>query len=365
MTPAGPPLEPLAGPRSVDVVVVGGGQAGLAVGYYLRRTGLAFVILDAQSGPGGAWLHGWDSLRLFSPARFSSLPGSIMDGGPDYYPTREEAIEYLRRYEERYELPIERPVRVQAIRRGDGHLRVETDRGAWAAAAVVSATGSWEAPYVPRYEGQEEFRGVQLHSAQYRSPAAFTGRRVVVVGGGNSGAQILAEVSRVADVTWVTLEEPRFLPDQVDGRYLFDQATERYRAHREGRPVGPPLGLGDIVMVAPVREARDRGTLRSERPFVRFTRDGVVWPDGRAERIDVVIWCTGFRPALQHLRPLGVVESDGRVLLTGNRAVREPRLWLVGYGEWTGFASATLIGVGRGARAVAGEIQTALAQPTP
>lgn len=348
--------DPARDARRADVVVIGGGQAGLAVGYYLRRTSLSFAILDAQEEPGGSWLHAWDSLRLFSPARFSSLPGWIMEGGPDHYPTRDEALGYLRRYEERYELPVERPVRATAVRRDGELLRVETDRGDWLAAAVVGATGSWERPYVPEYPGRERFRGEQLHSAHYRSPRPFAGRRVLVVGGGNSGAQILAELSRVADATWVTLEPPTFLPDHVDGRYLFDQATARYRAQQEGRPLPEPASLGDIVMVEPVREARARGVLDSVRSFERFTEDGVVWPDGREERIDAVLWCTGFRPALEHLRPLDVIEENGRVRLEGNRSEREPRLWLVGYGEWTGFASATLIGVGRTARALADEI---------
>lgn len=348
--------EPARNARRADVVVIGGGQSGLAVGYYLRRIGLTFVILDGQEEPGGSWLHAWDSLRLFSPARFSSLPGWIMEGGPDHYPTRGEALDYLRRYEVRYELPVERPVRVREVRRDGERLRVGTDRGDWLASAVVSATGSWERPYVPEYPGRDRFRGAQLHSAHYRSPGPFVNRRVLVVGGGNSGAQILAELSVVADATWVTLETPTFLPDHVDGRYLFDQATARYRAQQEGRPAPESASLGDIVMVEPVREARDRSVLHSVRPFGRFTEDGVVWPDGREERIGAVIWCTGFRPALEHLRPLSVIEENGRVRLEGNRSMREPRLWLVGYGEWMGFASATLIGVGRTARAVAAEI---------
>jgi putative flavoprotein involved in K+ transport len=348
--------EPERGPRTVDVVVIGGGQAGLAVGYYLRRTDLTHVILDAQSEPGGAWLHGWDSLRLFSPAPFSSLPGWMMPGGPDEYPTRNEAIDYLRRYEERYSLPVERPVHVRAVQPEAHALRVATDRGEWLVSAVVSATGSWQTPYIPPYPGRERFEGKQVHSAEYRSPDPYRGERVLVVGGGNSGAQILAEVSHVADTTWVTLAEPTFLPDHVDGRYLFDQATALYRARQEGRPVPRPASLGDIVMVEPVREARERGALRSVRPFERFTSEGVVWPDGRTEEIDAVIWCTGFRPALEHLRPLGVVGDDGRVEVQGTRSAREPRLWLVGYGDWTGFASATLIGVGRSARATVEEI---------
>lgn len=344
----------------VDVVVVGGGQAALAVGFYLRRTGLGFVLLDEQPGPGGAWRHGWSSLRLFSPARWSSLPGWPMTGGADAYPTRDETLAYLAAYEARYALPVRRPVRVDEVRDDGERLAVETDAGTWRARAVVSATGTWARPYVADVPGREEFRGEQLHSAHYRAPDTFAGRRVLVVGGGNSGAQVLAEVSRVARATWVTLEEPRFLPDEVDGRFLFEQATARYQALREGRDPGPPRSLGDVVMTEPVREARERGVLHAVRPPMRFTPDGVVWADGREETIDAVIWCTGFRPALEHLAPLGVTDHAGRVALQGTRSVREPRLWLVGYGEWTGFASATLMGVGRSARATAEEIGRAL-----
>jgi cation diffusion facilitator CzcD-associated flavoprotein CzcO len=352
--------------RTADVVVIGAGQAGLAVGYYLRRSGLSYVLLDAQEGPGGAWRRAWASLRLFSPARWSSLPGTLMEAGPDHYPSRDEALAYLAAYEAKYALPVERPIRVRAVHRDGDTLAVETDRGAWRARAVVSATGSWERPFVPDVAGRDAFRGEQLHSADYVSPAPFAGRRVLVVGGGNSGAQVLAEVSRVADATWVTLEEPRFLPDEVDGRFLFEQATERYRAKLEGRDPGPPRSLGDVVMVAPVREARDRGVLHAVRPPARFTADGVLWPDGREERVDAVIWCTGFRLALEHLAPLGVLGPDGRVEVEGTRAAGEPRLWLVGYGDWTGFASATLVGVGRSARATVDEIVAALAaEPAP
>lgn len=237
---------------------------------------------------------------------------------------------------------------------------METDAGTWRARAAVSAIGTWARPYVPGVPGREAFRGEQLHSARYRAPDAFAGRRVLVVGGGNSGAQVLAEVSRVGRATWVTLEEPRFLPDEVDGRFLFEQATARYQALREGRDPGPPRSLGDVVMTTPMREARERGVLHAVRPPARFTADGVVWADGREEAIDAVIWCTGFRPALEHLAPLGVIDDAGRVELRGTRSVRAPRLWLVGYGEWAGFASATLIGVGRSARATAEEIGRAL-----
>lgn len=343
-----------------DVIIIGGGQAGLAVGYYLRRTGLSFVILDAEEGPGGAWRHAWPSLRLFSPAKWSSLPGWIMSGGVDYYPSLDETLDYMTQYEQRYQLPIKRPVWVSAVRRSKGGLIVQGSSGEWRAKAVVSATGSWRKPYIPDYPDRDRFQGEQLHSADYQTPLAFAGKRVLVVGGANSGAQILAEVSQLADVTWVTRNEPQFLPDEVDGRYLFDRASERYQALQSGDKAPAAQGFGSVVMVPPVKEARERGVLTSARPFERFTETGVVWPDGREEPIDAVIWCTGFQPALDHLAPLGVLDENGKIDIDGTRSVHEPRLWLVGYGEWTSYASATLIGVGRSARATANQIATTM-----
>ena len=188
----------------------------------------------------------------------------------------------------------------------------------------------------------------------------MAGRRVVVVGGGNSGAQIVAELSGVAKVTWGTREPPRFLPDEIDGRYLFEQGTARYRALKEGRIPDPSLSLGDVVAVPSVRAARARGALSATPMFTSFTDNGVLWTGEREECVDAVIFATGFRAALAHLAPLGIIEDDRRVAIrpdgSGTRSAKEPRMWLLGYGEWTGFASATLVGVGRSARTTAEEI---------
>jgi putative flavoprotein involved in K+ transport len=347
--------------QELDIVVIGAGQAGLAVSYYLRRTPWSWIVLDGEDGPGAAWRHGWDSLRLFSPAQWSSLPGWPMPAGADgTTPSRADLLDYFAVYEARYALPIQRPVRIQAVRRDEAGLLVESDHGIYRARAIVSATGTWGKPFIPAYPGQELFQGIQIHSADYRAPQRFADQRVLIVGGGNSGAQILAEVSQVAEAIWVTLESPHFLPDDVDGRVLFERATERFRSMREGRPIEPAGGLGDIVMVPPVKDARTRGVLHSVRPFRAFTPDGVIWPDGHASPLDAVIWCTGFRPALDHLAPLEIGEADGHIVVSGTRAITEPRLWLVGYGEWTGFASATILGVGRTARATVAEINVML-----
>lgn len=403
-----------------DVVVVGGGQAGLAAGYFLRRAGLDFAVLDAGEAPGGSWTEYWDSLRLFSPAEHSMLPGWWMpaEEGQEY-PSAGHVARYLAEYERRYELPVRRPVRVEAVGREDGALRVLAREGAgrglpsgtprsaaerpvdgggrqegethggpppaapgspgstgspgspagiaplagWRARHVISATGTWRSPHVPDAPGRELFAGRQLHTVDYRGPEEFAGQRVVVVGGGNSAAQILAELSEVAETTWATARPPRFMPDDLDGRALFDIATRAQRAAQRGERAPEGVGgLGDIVAVPRVREARERGALKAEPMFDRLTRTGVAWNDGTALDCDAVLWCTGFRPVLDHLAPLGLADGRGRIALEGTRSVAEPRLFLLGYGDWTGAASATLIGAGRTAKATVAEITAALAR---
>ncbi|WP_249124810.1 ArsO family NAD(P)H-dependent flavin-containing monooxygenase [Saccharopolyspora erythraea] len=341
-----------------DVVVIGGGQAGLAAGYFLRRAKLDFVILDDQPEPGGAWRHYWDSLRLFSPAEYSPLPGWWMPRQPgEEFPTGDHVVGYLADYEKRYQLPVRRPVRVEGVHDVGAWLAVQTDQELWRAGIVISATGTWDAPHVPSYPGQSAFSGRQLHTDSYRSPKEFSGQRVVVVGGGNSAAQILAEVSTVAETTWVTRRPPRFMPDDVDGRVLFDVATQRETARRAGVPdTGGTRSLGDIVMVPSVLDARERGVLHAEPMFDRLTEHGVAWDDGHGLACDAIIWCTGFRPALRHLAPLQLRTEDGVVPTDGARSVQEPRLHLLGYGDWTGWASATLVGAARTAKSAVAEI---------
>ncbi|MFD5492612.1 ArsO family NAD(P)H-dependent flavin-containing monooxygenase [Streptomyces sp. NPDC127091] len=346
--------------RTFQVVVIGGGQAGLAAGYHLRRQGIDFTILGADPAPGGAWQHMWDSLHLFSPADYSSLPGRLMPTQPgETYPDAGHVVDYLTDYEKRYDLPVQHGVQVEAVRRDGGRLLVEADSGSWRARAVISATGTWSRPFVPAVPGRGLFTGRQLHTVNYRSPRDFAGQHVVVVGGGNSGAQIAADLALHGDatVTWATRRPPRFLPDDIDGRILFDVATARRRALDAGRAdTGGVASLGDIVAVPPVRAARDAGLLRAQPMFSRLTATGVQWADGSRAETDAIIWCTGLRPALAHLAPLNLRGPRGHIPTDGTRALGEPRLHLLGYGDWTGPASATLIGVGRPARDAAAQI---------
>ncbi|HEY3405003.1 MAG TPA: ArsO family NAD(P)H-dependent flavin-containing monooxygenase [Ohtaekwangia sp.] len=347
-----------------DVIVMGGGQSGLAMGYYLRRSGLSYIILDNQSESGGAWLHTWKSLRLFSPAQWSSLPGMMMAGGSDYYPSRDVAIEYLKSYETKYNLLVRRKVEVHNVLKVNDEFQLQTSEGLFTSKAVVSATGTFGNPFIPTFRDIENFKGQILHSSQYQTPDQFENKSVAIVGEGNSGAQILAEVSKVTGTIWITQKEPRFLPDHIDGRFLFDAATQMYEAQKAGKQFKPP-SLGDIVMVDSVKEARARKVFKSVRPFEHFTEDSIVWTDGHEEKIDVMIFCTGFRPGLSHLKSLGVVEADGKADTDGTKSKKIDGLWLVGYANWTGFASATLIGVGRSAKKTVEEITEYLSVNKP
>lgn len=341
----------------VDVVVIGGGQAGLAMGYYLRRAEVSFVILDDHDEPGGAWQHTWPSLRLFSPAQYSSLPGRMMPSTTEGNPDADHVISYLADYEERYDLPVQRPVRVTHVDQSASGFRVTTDAGRWASRVLVNATGTWSQPFWPAIPGQRTFEGAQLHSAHYPGPERFAGRDVLVVGGANSGAQIAADLVDVAKVTWCLRDEPHYLPDDVDGRELFRVASQRVRELAAGHPDPDGVAdLGDIVAVPPVRRARDAGKLIPHPMVERFSPSGVVWPDGSTRAIDTVIYCTGFRPALRHLRGLDFRNPDGRVELVGTASTKLPGLYFVGYGDWTGPGSATLIGVGSTAKATAADI---------
>ncbi|WP_143306001.1 ArsO family NAD(P)H-dependent flavin-containing monooxygenase [Chitinophaga vietnamensis] len=340
--------------RTYDVIVIGGGQSALATAYYLRRSGLRYVLLDKAPAPGGSWQYYWDSLSLFSPAQYSSLPGVLMPGGMTY-PSKEAVLAYLRDYEARYQFPVIRPVAVSAVQYAEGQFHLQTSGGDYHASAVVSATGSFSHPYTPVIADRALYRGEVIHASEYRHAAAFAGKRVAVVGEGNTGAQLLAELSEVAQTIWITLQAPSFLPDDIDGRYLFDVATQQYAAKQQGRDFTAP-SLGRIVMVPAVKAARSRGVYAARPAFDAFWENGIAWKDGAREIVDAVIFCTGYRPALEHLAPLGLRDAKGRIATNGTRAVGQPGLWLVGYGEWTGFASATLIGVGRSARKTVEEI---------
>jgi cation diffusion facilitator CzcD-associated flavoprotein CzcO len=346
------------GVADMDVVVIGAGQAGLSAAHHLRRSGLVperdFVVLDHAPRPGGAWQFRWPSLTYGKVHGMHSLPGMELTGADDSRPSSEVIGEYFAAYEDAFGLRVHRPVEVSAVREGEGgRLRVETSEGVWSARAVISATGTWDRPFWPRYPGQETFRGRQLHTAHYPGPQEFAGLRVVVVGGGASGTQHLMEIAEVAaETTWVTRRPPVFREGEFTeewGRAAVARVEERVR---RGLPPQSVVSVTALPVTEAIRAARESGVLERLPMFDRVTADGVAWDDGRPPvRADVILWATGFRAAIDHLAPLRLREPGGGIRLEGTRVARDERIHLVGYGP-----SASTIGANRAGRSAVREV---------
>ncbi len=360
-------LAPAA--RDVEVVVIGAGQAGLSAAWALRRQGFepstGFVVLDADDAPGGAWQHRWPSLTIGGTHRVHDLPGLPFRPPADDVRAAEVVPAYFARYERAFDLPVIRPVRVRAVRRtDDDRFRVETDSGDWTARAVINATGTWTRPFVPRYPGQESFRGRQLHTVDYRSPEEFAGRHVVVVGGGASATQLLGEISRVTSTTWVTRRPPVWRDGPFDEDAGRRAVALVEAAVREGRRPGSVVGVTGLLTSTPyIADALDRGVLERLPMFDRITPDGVAWDatEGAPARFlaaDVLLWATGFRAAVGHLAPLRLRGPGGGIRMDGTAVAGEPRLHLVGYGP-----SASTVGANRAGQAAARALRRLLRPP--
>ncbi|MDQ1021383.1 NAD(P)-binding domain-containing protein [Streptomyces afghaniensis] len=357
--------------REVEVVVIGAGQAGLAGAYHLRRSGFEpdrdFVVLDHSPGPGGAWQFRWPSLTYGKVHGMHALPGMELTGADPERPSAEVIGDYFDRYERTFDLRVRRPVDVRAVREGPGgRLLVETSQGVWSARALINATGTWDKPFWPRYPGQETFRGRQLHTAQYPGPQEFAGQRVVVVGGGASGTQHLLEIAPyAAATTWVTRRPPVFREGPFDedaGRAAVALVEERVR---QGLPPRSVVSVTGLPLNDAIRQGIEDGVLDRRPMFDRVTPTGVDWRRGsplleRSRELggghhvdaDVILWATGFRPALDHLTPLRLREPGGGIRLEGTRAAADPRIHLVGYGP-----SASTIGANRAGRAAVRDIR--------
>jgi putative flavoprotein involved in K+ transport len=278
-----------------EVIVVGGGQAGLAIGYFLAQQGRRFTILEAADAPGAAWRSRWDSLTLFTPTRYDSLPGRAFPGDPDNYPGRDQVADYLAGYAAHFELPIEFNSRVRSLRRGDHDYLVDVDERTYEADQVVVATGPFQVPTVPAMAGGLDHRVTQFHSGEYRAPDQVPAGAVLVVGGGNTGYQIAEELSGSHEVHLAVGSRQTPLPQRVLGRDLFRilDATGVMAKTRDSR-------IG--------RRARDRDVLVGSRPRTLTRRHGVqlhsratdasgtevTFADGTTLTVGAVIWATGF-----------------------------------------------------------------------
>jgi thioredoxin reductase len=354
----------------VDVVVIGAGQAGLSAAYHLlhasARSGTprldGVVVLDSNAAAGGAWQHRWRTLSVADVHGIYRLPG--VGDAPDL-PAAEAASAaiptYFAEYEHRWGIEVERPVRVMSVRECSPSARmpfldVDTDAGRWRTRTVVNATGTWTRPFLPAYPGADTFLGRSVHTAGYSGPEAFAGGHVVVVGGGASAVQLLAEVSTVATTTWVTRRPPRWRTEEQFTPEIGREVVARVEARvRAGLPPESVVGATGLRLREQEAGAAARGVYQRLPMFARIEPHGVRWADGRYQHADVILWCTGFRAALNHLAPLRLREPGGGIRMEGTAVVRDPRIQLVGYGP-----SASTIGANRAGRTAARNVVSVL-----
>ena len=347
----------------LEVAVIGGGQAGLAIGYFLAQQGRNFAILEAADEPADAWRTRWDSLKLFTPARYSSLPGLPFPGDPDAYPGRDDVVAYLTEYARQFALPVMLGSRVRSIRQAEGRYLVEVDGRSYTADQVVVATGPFQVPFVPAIAeqlGQDVF---QLHSTRYRAPGELPDGRVLVVGGGNTGFQIAEELSATREVHLSIGSRQTPLPQRILGRDLF-WYLEKIGAMRKSKDtrIGRRLAGRDTLIGSNPRTLRKRHGVRLHPRAVEASGRTVRFSDGSELDVGVVIWATGFRN--DHSWIDAPIFDDQHRVVHRRGVTDSPGLYFLGL-TWQYTRGSALIGwVGDDAAYIADQINTFRTSPT-
>ncbi len=352
--------------QRVQVVVIGGGQAGLSVGYCLAQRGLSFVILEAHERVGDSWRKRWDSLRLFTPARYDGLIGLPFPAPPDSFPTKDAMADYLEAYARHFDLPVHTGIRVDRLWRDGARYIVDAGDRRFEADHVVVAMATYQAPRAPEFARSLDPHIVQLHSSQYRNPDQLQPGGVLLVGAGNSGADIALEVAR-SHRTWLSGRHPGHVPFRIDSRMarVVLPLLFRFVFHRI-LTVDTPMGRrararmiskgGPLIRVKPADLAAG-GVERV--PRVTGVHGGKPQlSDGRALDVANVIWCTGFHPALSWIDlPKFGYAADGEPVHERGIVPGEPGLYFVGLHFLYSFSSTMIHGVARDAERIANTIQ--------
>jgi putative flavoprotein involved in K+ transport len=352
-------------PEQLETVVIGGGQAGLSVGHHLARRGRRFLILDAHQRVGDAWRHRWDSLRLFTPARYNALAGMPFPAPAQSFPTKDQVADYLEAYATQFQLPVRTGVRVDRLSRDHGGFVVVAGDRSWKADNVVVAMSSFQAPRVPLFASDLRPDIVQLSSAGYRNPSQLQEGGVLVVGAGNSGAEIALEVAS-RHPTWLAGKESGHVPFRIEGaaaRYVFQPLLFRFLGHRVltvdtpiGRWVRPRLisHAAPLVRVKP-KDLTAAGVRRV--PRVVGVRDGhPLVADQRVLEVANVVWCTGFGPDFSWIDLPVLGENQNEPMHYRGVVANQPGLYFVGLFFLYAMSSGFLPGVDRDAEHIAEQI---------
>ena len=329
--------------QALDVVVIGAGQAGLAMAWYLARRGIRYLLVDSGTSIGESWRNRYDSLRLFSPAQYDGLPGAGFPAAADTYPGKDDVAAFLSGYAERHAFPILRDTTVTRMTQVDGMFELHTTAGTIRARQVVVATGACHRPYTPALAA--DLHGVlQLHSADYRRPGDLPAGRVLVVGAANSGLQIAADLAGTHEVTVAVGSRPPAVPQRIAGRDLFWWFSRLgLMSLRPGSALAQRIrARGDVVIGTRPRDLAQQGV--DFRPRLVGACGNVArFADGREQRIDVVIWATGYRSDYSWIDIPGSAGGDGQPLHAEGRSLAAPGLWFLGL-PWQRSRGSSLLG---------------------
>lgn len=356
-------------PERHEVIVVGAGQAGLSAGYHLKCRGIDHVILDGAARIGNVWRERWDSLKLFTPAKFGSLDGYRFPVHPDTYPTKDQMADYLESYVSKYALPVRLDTRVVRLHRANGYFRVETTNGVYEADHVVVAAASYQKPRLPAFARTLDERVVQMHSHQYKNPAQLPGGPVLLVGASNSGAEIAIDLARTHQV-WLCGRDVGHVPFDIHGflgRKLLVRLVVRGMFHHlltmrtpMGRSFRSKMHGHGMPLIRTRPWQLDRAGVRRAGKITGFRGDKALSDDGSEIPFASVIWCTGFYPGFEWI-DLPVLDEHGAPRHRFGKSTDIKGLYFVGLHFQYAVSSTMVAGAGRDARRVAGWIARARA----
>jgi putative flavoprotein involved in K+ transport len=364
----------MQGSEEIQTIVIGAGQAGLSVGYHLAQRGVPFLILEGNARVGDSWRKRWDSLRLFTPARFDELAGLPFPGDRHEFPTKDQMADYLESYVAHFQLPVRTGTRVDRVSKSGDRFLVSAGDRQFLAEQVVVAMANYQRPRVPGFSRELEPSIMQLHSSAYRNPAQLRPGGVLVVGVGNSGAELAAEFVRSGHPTWLSGRESGEVPfrfDSAAGQLILLKILFRVVFHRvlsTSTPMGRRARPKMLSHAAPLIRVKSKDLARAgvvRVPRTAGVRNGrPLLDDGRVLDVANVVWCTGYEPGFSWI-DLPVFDAEGQPLHRRGISLAEPGLSFVGLHFLHAMSSAMIHGVGRDAEYIAEHIASADRAPAP
>lgn len=341
-----------------QTVVIGAGQAGLATGYYLKKARQSFVMLDKNEKVGDEWKNRYDSLVLFSPRMYSALPGLQIKGDPNGFPDKHEMVQYLQQYAQKFQLPLRLQTKATRVWKENGHFHIQTNNQVYKAENVIVASGPFQTPKIPFFSQNLSPDIKQLHSSQYKNPADLLEGNVLIVGGGNSGAQIAVEISGKRDTYLSAGDRMKFLPLKIGAKSIFwwlEKAgiLNASRHSWMGRKI---QASGDPIFGLELKKAMASGEIISKSKAVAGEKRHIQFQDQTWLEVQNIIWATGFAPDYSWLDIQGVLNKEGKPV--HQRGITQIKgLYFIGLPWQHRRGSALLYGVGKDAQYITGWIQ--------